>query len=204
MFNSKSKIKNHFSGLKSPYASESINWFWKFIRDREKKLFCEIVQDLNKQICLDLGAGSCEYSKILLSMGAKKSVCVDFSSSLMSENSDTKIEKFISDVETFKTSERYDLILCLGILEFLDEPESFLIQVRDFLKPTGKIIVLLPLSWIWSFNYRFFYLLKGIIIRPLTLKKMNHFLTQKGFLLETMTTHGFFSGFSVYSLPETK
>ena len=202
MFNSKSKIRNHFSSVRSPYAPESINWIWKFIRNKEKKLFCELVRNMNKRSCLDLGAGSCEYSKILLHMGAEKSVCVDFSSSLISGNSDTGIKKVISDVETFKTTEKYDLILCLGILEFLDEPEDFLIQIKDFLKPTGKIIILLPLSWIWSISYRFFYLLKGIVIHPLTLKKMNHFLIQKGFLLEKMASHGFFSGFSVYSISD--
>lgn len=200
---SKTQAKTHFSKLKGPYASKT-NWFWKMIRNKEKTLFRELVKDLNKEICLDLGAGSCEYSKILLQMGTKKSVCVDFSSSLLSGETDARIEKVITDVETYETNKKYDLILCMGILEFLDKPENFLIRAGAFLKPAGKIIVLLPLSGIWSLGYGFFYLLRGVSIHLLTLKKVNHLLTQKGFRLNKTATYGLFSGLSIYSPPKVK
>lgn len=199
MLNSKAKIKRHFNNLKSPYGL-NINWLWRFFRNREKQMFYNFVRDLDKQSCLDLGAGSCEYSKMLLRMGTKHAVCVDFSPSLMSEVHDSGIEKIVSDVETFETNKKYDLILCLGILEFLDHPENLIIRLKDFLKPKGKIIILLPLSKIESLVYAFIYLLKGISIHSLTLKKMNRFLTQKGFLLEKTATKGIFSGFSIYSI----
>ena len=189
--------------MKGPYASRA-NWLWKTIRNKEKTLFCELVKDLKKEVCLDLGAGSCEYSKILLQMGIKKSVCIDFSSSLMSEETDSRIEKVITDVETYETNEKYDLILCMGILEFLDQPENFLIRVGTFLKPEGKIILLLPLSGIWSLGYGFLYLLRGVPIHLLTLKKADHLLTQKGFQLNKTATDGLFSGLSIYSLPKVK
>ena len=203
MLYSKTKIKTHFSRLQSPYASRA-NWFWKTMRNKEKALFCKLVQDLNKKICLDLGAGSCEYSKILLQMGSKKSVCVDFSSSLLSGETDSRIEKIITDVENYETKVKYDLILCLGILEYLEKPENFLLRVSGFLKPEGKIVILLPLSGFWSLGYGFLYLMRGISIHLITLKKVNHFLIQKGFRLNKTATDGLFSGFSVYSLPETK
>ena len=199
MLSSKDKIKRHFINLKSPYASRS-NWIWGFVRSREKSLFCELVQNLEKDICLDLGAGSCEYSKILLNMGAGHSVCVDFSPPLMSKAQESGIEKVFCDVEKFKTNKKYDLILCMGIVEFLEHPENFMLRLKDFLKPRGKIIVLLPFSKMGSFIYAFIYLLKGIFISALTLKKMNSFLIQNGFVLEKMTASGFFSGLAVYSM----
>ena len=201
MLNSKFKVKEYFSRLKKPYASDA-NWLWRFLRNREKILFYKIVQDLNKQTCLDLGAGSCEYSKILLNMGTEHSVCVDFSSSLMLEEDNPGIEKIPYDVESFETDQKYDLILCLGILEFLDQPKNFIMRLKLFLKPEGKIILLLPISMIASYIYMFSYLLKGIFIHPLTLKKINCFLDSKGFLLEKTVTAGIFSGFSVYSIQQ--
>ena len=197
------KIKKHFASLKSPYSSNS-NWLWKFVRNREKRIFRDLVRDLEKQNCLDLGAGSCEYSKMLLRMGAGHSVCVDFSPSLMSAIHDTGITKILSNVETFETNKKYDLILCLGILEFLDDPENFMIRLKAFLKPTGKVIVLLPLSKIESYIYVFIYLLKGIFIQTITLKRMNCFLIQRGFLLEKTAVKGPFSGFGVYSIRNKK
>ena len=201
MLNTKFKIKNHFDSLEKPYSAKS-NWLWRFLRDREKKLFIKLVQNLNKNLCLDLGAGSCEYSKILLQMGAKKTVCVDFSSNIMSSCHDSRIEKIISDVEKFNTHDKYDLILCLGILEFLENPEKLLLRLRNFLKPKGKIMILLPLSFTRALIYNLFYFLKGIEINPLNLKKINQFLTQKKFILEKTKSASLFSGFSIYSIKE--
>lgn len=199
MLSSKEKIKKHFMNLQSPYASNS-NWIWTFVRNREKSLFHELVRNLKKDICLDLGAGLCEYSKILLNMGAKYSVCVDFNPLLMSEIQEPRIEKIFCDVETFKTNKKYDLILCMGIIEFLDFPKNFMLRLREFLKPKGKLIILLPYFKAGSFIYAFIYLLKGIFIPVLTLKKMNIFLIKNGFFLEEMTTNNFFSGLAVYSV----
>ena len=199
MSNQKFKIKNHFDNLKKPYSSQT-NWLWKFFRNKEKKLFKQLVKNLDKKLFLDLGAGSCEYSEILLNMGSKKATCVDFSPHIMSVNHDSKIEQVISDVEKFNTNNKYDLILCLGILEFLEKPENFILGLKNFLKPKGKIIILLPLSFIGAFTYSLFYLLKGISISPLHLKQMNQFLIKNGFLFEKTKSASFFSGFSIYSV----
>ena len=195
----KSKIKKHFESLKKPYPSES-NWLWKFFRNREKKLFSQLIQYLNKDNCLDLGAGSCEYSEILLQMGAKKAVCVDFNSNTMSSSHDSRIEQIISDVEELSITGKYDLILCLGILEFLNKPEKLLLYLRDFLKPQGRIVILLPLFSVGAWAYSLFYLSKGISLSPLTLKKINQFLTKNNFTLEKTKPASFFSGFSIYSV----
>ena len=195
----KSKIKKHFDSLQKPYSLSS-NWLWKFFRNREKKLFMQLVQSLNKNECLDLGAGACEYSEILLQMGAKKSVCVDFSPHIMSVNQNPRIEKIITDVEKFNTNNKYDLILCLGLLEFLKEPEKFLLSLKNFLKPTGRIIVLCPLSVIKALMYSLYYLSKGIFISSLTLNQLNRLLINNGFELEKTKSASFFSGMSIYSM----
>ena len=150
---------------------------------------------------MDLGAGSGEYTKILLEMGAKKALCVDFSSEMLAFRKKAKVEKMISDVEAFNTDNSYDLILCLGVLEFLDKPKNFLLGLKKFLKPQGKLIILLPLSPIRAYIYSFIYILKGLRIHPLNLKHINSFLIKNGFVLEkTKSASNFFSGFSVYSI----
>ena len=199
LLNKKTKIKRHFESLKKPYSFQA-NRIWSFLRNKEQELFVQLVKDMDKSLCLDLGAGACEYSKTLLQMGAEKSICVDFSPHIMSANQDLGIEKIISDVEKFNTNNKYDLILCLGILEFLEEPKAFLLNLKNCLKPTGKIIILLPLSFIKALIYSFFYLLKGILISPLDLKQMNKFLIKNGFQLEKIKAASFFSGMSVYSV----
>ena len=167
-------------------------------------MFCKLICDLKTGICLDFGAGSLEYAEILLDKGAEFVTCVDFSRPLMGQYRDARIEKVICDVEMFETEKKYDLILCLGVLEFLDRPKEFLIKLKKFLKSEGRIIILLPKSGIWSFAYVFYYLVKGIFIRPLSLKRFNDFLVSQGFQLERRITQKLFSGFSVYSVNRDK
>ena len=92
MISSKNKIKKHFDSLTKPYSFNS-NWFWKFFRDREKSTFIYLAKELNKSSCLDLGAGSGEYTKILLKMGGKKALCVDFSSEMLALSKSAKVRK---------------------------------------------------------------------------------------------------------------
>ena len=198
------KIKDHFRRRGNPYIPGSLNFIWKFLRNREKRLFLSLVHGLKKETCLDLGAGSCEYSKILLKMGAKKTLCVDFNPSFLKEAAFAGMSKIIADVETYETDEKYDLILCLGVLEFLEKPECFLTRLRRFLKPSGRVILLLPYAGVWSCSYRLVYLLQGIVIQPLTLKKTIHYLLNNGFLLDRTAGHGLFSGFAVFSLSSDK
>ena len=167
-------------------------------------MFCDLIKSVKKEICLDLGAGSCEYSKILLQMEAGHSDCVDFNPSFLSGLVIPGIQKILCDVEYYKTDKKYDLILCLGIIEFLDNPGEFMIRLKTFLKSEGQIIVLLPVSSLAGFIYACIYFLKGIRIHPWTVKKLSGFLYSKGFLEEKKYSTGAFSGFVVYSLKREK
>src|SRR3990172_8248055 len=57
----------------------------------------------------------------------------------------------VGDIEKQETIEslrslrhKYDLILCSEVLEHLSRPDRLLLQLRDFLQPTGAILVVLP------------------------------------------------------------
>jgi len=110
------------------------------------------------------------------------------------------IEKIISDVEEFETDKRYDLILCLGILEFLDRPKKFAVKLKTFLKPKGQVVILLPQSRFYAFIYAFYFLLKGIAIHPLSLKDFYAFLIKNDFQLEKKAIASSFSGMAAYSV----
>ncbi len=203
IFNSKSRIKKHFNSLKEPYTSDSKNRnrVWKFLRKKEERTFYKYIHDLKKSTCLDLGSGSCEYARVLLDKGAESVTCVDFSDSLMNECGDLRVEKVICDVEEFETEKKYDLILCVGILEFLNYPKKFMIHLKNFLKSEGKIIILLPKSYFWSFIYfSYYFLVKGIFINLLSMKRLDNFLIKKGFQLEQKITPNVFTEFAVYSV----
>ena len=205
MFNSKLKIKKHFNNLKGPYTSnlKNRNKIWKFLRKTEEKAFHGFIQslELEGKTCLDMGSGSCEYAKVLLDKGVKSVICVDFSESLMDKCRDSRIKKVICDVEKFDTKDKYDLVLCVGVLEFLSNPKEFVMRLKKLLKSKGKVIVLLPKSDLWSFIYfSYYFALKGIFINSLSMKKLDNFLVKKGFQLEQKVTPNMFTKFTVYSI----
>ena len=128
----KFRIKKHFESLKSPYAGNA-RGLWKFIREREKSAFHKIAQSLSRgNTVLDIGSGSCEYAKILLEYGAQRVDCVDFTSLQLKESSfqDPRLTKITADAEKFEATETYHLILCAGLLEFLDQPENFPFRLK--------------------------------------------------------------------------
>ncbi len=203
MFNSKSKIKKHFNGLRGPYTfdSKNRNRVWKFLRKKEEGTFYKFVHDLEKRTCLDLGSGSCEYARVLLDKGAESVTCVDFSDSLMNECIDSRVERIICDVEEFDTEKKYDLILCVGVLEFLNNPKKLMIRLKNFLKSEGRIVILLPRSDFWSFVYvSYYFLVKGIFINLLSMKRLDNFLIKEDFQLEQKITPNVFTEFAVYSV----
>ena len=197
MSSSKFKIYNHFSKFKGIYASRS-NRMWKYIRDQEKQAFKKLIKDLNKPYCLDLGAGSGEYATIILANGSKKVDCVDWNNSFLSFISNTKITKINCDVENYNTNKKYNLILCLGIVEFLDDPKSCYKKIKSFLRPTGQVIILLPKNIFYAFIYSLYYRFKGIKIQFLYSKKNHIILSKLGFTFKKKADASIFSDFLVY------
>ena len=199
MSSTKLKIKKRFESLKPPYAG-NIKGIWKLIRKKEKSAFQKIAQNLKPgSHVLDLGAGSCEYAKILIEYGAKRVDCVDFASSLMVGGfHDLRLKKIIADVDNFDTAETYHLILCAGLLEFLDQPESLPFRLKKNLKQGGKWLVLLPLSPIRALIYTLYYRSLGIRIHPLSLKSADPFFIKAGFQAKTTLTENLFSAWVSY------
>ena len=194
MLSSKEKIKRHFSRFEVPYASHP-NWIWAFFRKREKTLFSDLVHDLKKDTCLDLGAGSCEYSKILLNQGGKKCVCVDFSPSLRLKVEEPGIEKIFCDVEKFESPKKYDLILCLGIIEFLDQPKEFMIRLKHFLTAGGKDSYFAPPFYFVEFYLFSFLFVKRNCDKPFDFKTDKSFFRARSFCCGKSSSKLFFLWF---------
>ena len=94
---------------------------------------------------LDIGCGNGIYlrkieNKVGLSVG------LDNSKEMIRQARKTcKRSRFIrADAENFSLKQKFDKILCLGILEFCKIPENVLENCSKHLKKKGKLIVLYP------------------------------------------------------------
>ncbi len=65
-----------------------------------------------------------------------------------------KIRVYLSSIEDFQSGEKYDTILLSHVLEHLDKPQDALLKAYSYLKPGGRLIIVLPclLHWILGYN----------------------------------------------------
>ena len=66
---------------------------------------------------------------------------IDYASKFAKENSINNINWVKKDFLDFKTTKRYDLIICCGVLHHIPEYEQALDKMKKFLKPGGKLIL---------------------------------------------------------------
>ena len=57
------------------------------------------------------------------------------------KNSNLNIKYYHQNLNTFKLNSKYDAILILEVLEHLDDWKKIILNVKNFLKPKGKIII---------------------------------------------------------------
>jgi hypothetical protein len=87
---------------------------------------------------LDVGSGNCEYIKWLTWFDKKHRIDKRKTSTL------EHVESIIGDFMDFETTWCYDLVICLQVLEHLDEPAEF---CRKLLSVGRCIIISVPYKW---------------------------------------------------------
>jgi cyclopropane fatty-acyl-phospholipid synthase-like methyltransferase len=113
------------------------------------KLTCEL-GDASSGRLLDCAAGTGEITCALLKSGRfNHATVVDVSATMLqrakkllaSEIKNTEIEIVQSDVFKFKPSERFDLILCLGLIVHIGRLDILLPRLKSMLTSGGRIIL---------------------------------------------------------------
>ena len=99
----------------------------------------------------------------------------------------------VGDVETMELPLEpgsFDVVLCGDVLEHLRDPEAFLVRVRPFLRPAGRLVLTTPNVANWSMRLgllagRWRYTERGILDRTHT-----HLFTRRT-LVETLERAGY-------------
>lgn len=155
----KDVVKGHFS-RRSEYwdslydDSNEKKTFTKFELKRRKEIVFNLIDKINSEKInrvLDLGCGAGQYLVQLHSMGFE---C--FGADISEEMLNVTREKFVShqlDDVTLINSDCYklpleenyfDLIVCIGVLEYLDSEKKALLEMKRMIKPGGFVIVTFP------------------------------------------------------------
>lgn len=126
------------------------------------------------KIIADLGCGTCEYTQA--AKDAKKIYAVDVSEAMLKACRE-KLEFFNqteiiqSDIKNFKISESVDLVLAIGIWEYIDSGDLYE-KIKNITRQQSKVIVVFPniyndLNWMRSI-----FKMRKVALRPSYIKKL--------------------------------
>ena len=132
--------KHRVESLSDWYLNEQLDFDKRLIRYRYETLKAH----LQGPEGLELGPAEGEMSQFLANDFEKLTV-VDGSGELLEKITPLpNLKKVHSLFEEFKPDGRYNTIIMEHILEHVDSPTELLIKVKDWLMPSGKILIGVP------------------------------------------------------------
>ncbi len=111
--------------------------FWSKVK---VKLILRLVEG---NAVLDVGCGSGRLSKTLLDKGCSV-VAIDTDWKAVEIAKKKGITAFVSDINDWKTDEKFDCIILGDVLEHIEDDKSAMRKVHAMLKPNGCIVVNVP------------------------------------------------------------
>ncbi|MCK5126375.1 MAG: class I SAM-dependent methyltransferase [candidate division Zixibacteria bacterium] len=98
--------------------------------------------DKNKKI-IDVGCGRGTVMRQLFQSGFNVNGC-DISSDTIRELSQSGFDAFLCDLETDPIPGKYDVLMCLEVLQQIFDPEAVIAKMRKALNPGGYLIISVP------------------------------------------------------------
>jgi len=100
--------------------------------------------DIREKLVADVGAGTGRYCRMLNALGAKEILAVEPSSAfdvLKRNTSDCRGIRYLQATAEQIPSNAFDLVFCIGVLQFIQDPLPALRAMGRALKPEGKLFL---------------------------------------------------------------
>jgi SAM-dependent methyltransferase len=119
---------------------------------RRRQLAVATVAELDAPRVLDVGCGSGRVGEFVLEAGASRYVGVDFAQPMI-DLASRRLERFAPRCELLAADfldvpldGSFDVILALGLFDYLDEPERFTARMFELAAPGGCVVASFP-AW---------------------------------------------------------
>ncbi|NBU20283.1 methyltransferase domain-containing protein [bacterium] len=127
-----------------------LSWF----RNREKTMILSLakLQKPAKNL-IDVGCGGGYYSIHAKALGLHVT-SVDAAPGMVEALQGKVDETYISDIEALSIPQKFDRVLCLGVLDFVLNPEKSLSNLCQLIAPGGRLVLFVPRAGWAGWIYR--------------------------------------------------
>jgi SAM-dependent methyltransferase len=119
---------------------------------RRRQLAIETVASYAAPAVLDVGCGSGRIGELALQAGASRYLGIDFAEPMI-ELARARLQRFgpraelrLADFVETAVQERFDVVLALGLFDYLPQPEPFLARMFECLADGGCVVASFP-AW---------------------------------------------------------
>lgn len=144
----------HFNKVACDYNNASKQFPWVISRTIEAYFVKKALKKCDLTDVLEMGCGSGFYSNILIENGTKNLTVIDSAEKMLEQISNPSIEKCHDDFESFFTDSKFTTIVCIGSLEFCENPDFIIQKYLKFLKNGGSFVFMVPKKSILSRLYK--------------------------------------------------
>ena len=138
---------------------------------RQRKGIVELASPRRSDSVLDIGCGAGQIAALLRPHVA--SICgVDASSEMVALARPWLDEESHASLETLDLGRRFDLVICCGVFDFVDDPAAGLTAIRRHLAPGGRAVVSAASLSAIGLGYALVRRLQGVRVRLYTARKL--------------------------------
>ena len=183
----KKKAIDYFDKVSANYNETVSKGILRIPRERERKAVLDFASlDLPGGTLIDVGCGAGFYSLCAKKAGMNVH-SVDMSPGMVKRLEGLVDKAEVADVETIPTQQKYDRVICAGVLDFVLKPEAAFTNLCQLVSPKGRLIVLCPRKGPGGLFYRVEKFFFGIRINLYTKEWLSEIATQHGLTLSAHT-----------------
>lgn len=183
--------KDYFDSVAQRYLktrSSLLGWLMR----REESALMKLLDVRSGELILDAGCGPGHYANKIQELGAKV-IAVDFSPLMVSEALKSGVKAKVADVESMRLPEKFDKILCAGVLEFCTQPGDAIANLARHLKGGGCLVLLFPRMSVTGALYWLYHCFHGFRIKFFSVDEIASHLARVGMVTAEIESPGPFS-----------
>ncbi len=139
-------------------------WWFRPLAERQTQLALRASGLRDRESLLDVGCGPARYARPLGQRGHEV-WGVDCCPEMVAVARQSVALALVADVQQLRLPRRFDVILCLGVLELLPDPVAALVRLREHLVSGGRLVVLVPSDTVAGRLYQIGQRWRGLAVR---------------------------------------